>query len=101
MIKNLQQYHLSLAMENNHFQYTHFHLPSFSFRIGSRIKSFHVTQNDILAIVKTLDPNKAHGCDNVSIKMIKICGQSFVLPLKIIFKHSFKGKFAEIWKRQM
>ena len=99
-------------MENNHFQYNFFAsictpiddtscLPSFSFRTGSRIKSFHVTQNDILAIVKTLDPNKAHGCDNVSIKMIKICSQSFVLPLKIIFKHSFKGKFPEIWKRQM
>ena len=76
-------------------------LPSFSYRTGSRIKSFHVTENDILAIVKTLDPNKAHGCDNISIKMIKICSQSFVLPLKVIFKHSFKGKFPEIWKRQM
>ena len=50
-------------------------LPSFSYRTGSRIKSFHVTENDILAIIKTLDPNKAHGCDNISIKMIKICSQ--------------------------
>ena len=25
-----------------------------------RINSFHVTENDILAIIKTLDPNKAH-----------------------------------------
>ena len=74
-------------------------LPSFSYRTGSRIKSFHVTENDILAIIKTLDPNKAHGCDNISIKMIKICSQSLTLPLKIIFKHSIKkGKFSEIWK---
>ena len=51
-------------------------LLSFSFRTWSRIKSFHVTENDILAIVKILDPNKAHGCDNVSMKMIKICSQS-------------------------
>ena len=28
-------------------------LPSFSFRTGSRIKSFRVTENDILAIIKT------------------------------------------------
>ena len=34
------------------------------------------------------DPNKAHGCDNVSIKMIKICSQSLTLPLKIIFEDS-------------
>ena len=36
-------------------------LPSFSYRTGSRIKSFQVTENDILAIIKTLDPNKPHG----------------------------------------
>ena len=34
------------------------------------------------------------------IKMIKICSQSLVLPLKIIFEHSLKkGKFPEIWKK--
>ena len=75
-------------------------LPSFSYRTGSRIKSFQVTENDILAIIKTLDPNKAHGCDNISIKMIKICSQSLILPLKIIFEHSLKkGKFPKIWKK--
>ena len=75
-------------------------LPSFSYRTGSRIKSFQVTENDILAIIKSLDPNKAHGCDNISIKMIKICSQSLILPLKIIFEHSLKkGKFPKIWKK--
>ena len=75
-------------------------LPSFSNRTGSRIKSFHVTENDILAIIKTLYPNKAHGCDKISIKMIKICTQSLTLPLKIIFEHSLKkGKFPDIWKK--
>ena len=75
-------------------------LPSFSFRTGSRIKFFHVTENDISAIIKTLDPNKAQGCNNISIKMIKICSQSLTLPLKIIFEHSIKkGKFPEIWKK--
>ena len=63
-------------------------LPSFSYRAGSRIKYFHVTENDILAITVTSDPNKAHGCDNIAIKMIKICSQSLILPLKIIFEQS-------------
>ena len=35
-------------------------LLSFSYRTGSRIKYFHVTENDILAVIKA-DPNKAHG----------------------------------------
>ena len=39
----------------------------FSYRAGNRIKSFEVTENDILVIIKTLDPNKAHGCDNIYI----------------------------------
>ena len=48
---------------------------------------FHIEQGAgsnsfiLLAIMKTLDPNKVHG----SIKMIKICRQSLILPLKTIF----------------
>ena len=61
-------------------------LPSFSYRESSWNNSFRVTENDILAIIKALDPNKAHGCDSISIKMIKICSQSLILPLKIIFE---------------
>ena len=37
------------------------YLPSFSYRTGSMIKSIHVTENDILAIIKILVTNKAHG----------------------------------------
>ena len=75
-------------------------IPSFSYRTGSRIKSFHVTENDILVIIKTLDPSKDHGCDNISIKTIKVCRQSLILPLKIIFENSLKkGKFPEISKK--
>ena len=65
-------------------------LPSFLYRTGSRIKSFHVTENDILAIIKTLDPNKAQGCNNITVEWIKICSQSLILPLKTIFEHSLK-----------
>ena len=53
-------------------------LPSFPFRTGSWIKSFHTTENDILAVIKTLNPNKAHGCNSISIKIIKICSQSLI-----------------------
>ena len=42
-------------------------LPSFSYRAGGRIKSFQATEYDILAIIKALDPNKAHDCNNIYI----------------------------------
>ena len=32
-----------------------------------------------------LDPTKAHGCDNLSIKNVKTCSMSITVPLKIKF----------------
>ena len=55
-------------------------LPSFLYRTGSRMNSFRITENDILEIIKNPDSNKAHVCDNISIKMIKICSQLLILP---------------------
>ena len=62
--------------------------------------SFSVTEKDILAIIKSLDPNKSHGWDNISIKMIKMCGESLVLPLKIIFEAALNDDvFPDDWKK--
>ena len=47
-------------------------LTSFSYRTNTRIKSFNISEKDILSIIKSLDSTKAHGCDNLSIKMIQI-----------------------------
>ena len=47
-----------------------------------------------------LDLAKAHGCDNISIKIIEICSESLTIPLRIIFEKSLKeGKSPEIWKK--
>ena len=47
-----------------------------------------------------LDPTNAHGCDNLSVRIIKICNESITIPLRIIFKESLKnGVFPEILKR--
>ena len=74
-------------------------LPSFSYRTNTRIKSFDLTEKNMLSIIKSLDPTKAHGCDNLSIKMIQICKEVITIPLKLIFDQSLKeGKFPEIWK---
>ena len=76
-------------------------LVPFSYKTNTNIDSFKVTESDILSIVKSLDSIKAHVCDNLSIRMIKMCSESITLPLKIIFQESIKkGKFPEIWKRR-
>ena len=69
-------------------------------RTNTKITSFYVTKEDILLITKNLDSTKAHGLDNISIKMIKIWGESITVPLKIIFEQSLKEKkFPEVWKK--
>ena len=42
--------------------------------------------------IKTLDSSKAQGWDNISMKMIKICGESITVPLKTIFEESLNEK---------
>ena len=54
----------------------------------------------MLLIIKPLDPTNAHRCDNLSVRIIKICNESITIPLRIIFKESLKnGVFPEILKR--
>ena len=50
------------------------------------ISSITLNYNDIATIVRNLDPNKAHGHDIVSIRMLKICGKLLCKPLKLIFQ---------------
>ena len=57
-------------------------LSSSSYKANSRIKYFQVTENNILEIVKSLDPDKAYGWDIKSIKIIEIRGQSITVSTK-------------------
>ena len=51
-------------------------------------------------IINALNINKAHGYDDISIRMIKLCGKSIVKPLSMIFNNCIDtGTFPDIWKR--
>ena len=43
----------------------------------------------IVRIIKSLDPNKAHGHNEISIRMIKLCATSIAKPLSILFRNCF------------
>ena len=65
-------------------------LPSeLSLWTDSTLSTCHFAKEDILQIINNLDPNKAHGHDEISIRMLKICGDSICRPLNIIFKTCF------------
>ena len=43
-----------------------------------RLSSFDFSEDDIMKVIQKLDPNKAHGQDNISIRMIKFAANQFV-----------------------
>ena len=63
------------------------------------INDFVISDEKILKIIRSLNPNKAHGWDEISIRMIKLSDVALVTPLKIIFTNCLRrGVFPEIWK---
>ena len=54
----------------------------------------------IAKILQNLDPNKAHGHDKISIRVLRLCGNSICKPLELIFKQSMEsGSFPSEWKK--
>ena len=76
-------------------------LPSVLFkRTENVISSIDFGSDDIAKTIQKLDPNKAHGHDMISIRMLKICGNSIYKPLQLIFRSCTEnGKFPSEWKK--
>ena len=66
---------------------------------SSLINDFPIADEKILNIVRSLNPNKAHGWDGISVRMIKLGDDALVTPLKIIFENCLRrGLFPKMWK---
>ena len=66
----------------------------------AKLGSLDFTEGEILKIIRALTINKAHGNDDFSIRMIKICDKSILNPLLILFKNSLKlSYYPDIWKK--
>ena len=61
-------------------------LPKFKYRTYKRLTSFTINENDIFLTIKNLNADKAHGWDNISIRMVQLCGKGIFLPLQLLFK---------------
>ena len=57
-----------------------------SFITEKKWSTFEICLGKIAIIVRSLDPNKAHGQDKISIRMIKICASLILKPLAILFR---------------
>ena len=57
-------------------------------------------KDDIKRIICKLDPNKAHGHDVISIRMLKMLGDAIVEPLFKIFKNCLKCKIFKTTRKK-
>ena len=58
------------------------------------------SQDDIGKTIQNLNADKAHGHDNINIRMLNICGSSIYESLELIFKEVLStGLFPSNWKK--
>ena len=63
-------------------------LPStIMYRTENRLSIIRFKDEDVLKIIKSLNINKAHDYDDISIRLLQICGAEVVKPLSLIFKN--------------
>ena len=75
-------------------------LPNVEYKTNNKLNNIHITHNSITSRINKLNSKKAHGADNISISMLKLCAVEVSIPLKIIFdKCLYCGKFPNLWKK--
>ena len=66
-------------------------LPPLLMKTDKRLNTISFKDSVITSIIKSLKLTKAHGADNISIRMIQFCGDSITLPLTLLFKFSLRN----------
>ena len=75
-------------------------LPAFITKTSSVLETIFIDSAKFLNLIRSLYNNKAHGRDDLSILMIKICDHSFERPLCLIYKRCIgSGQYSQAWKR--
>ena len=64
------------------------------------LSPLEITASDTGKIIKALKVNKAHGHDEISIRMLKLCESAITKPLYLIFKNYLSSNnFPDVWKK--
>ena len=50
-------------------------LPPLEYKTNGRLASVNIKEGNIYLLLKNLNPVKGHGWDNISIRMIQLCGK--------------------------
>ena len=85
-------------------QYTHIEtgsnlLSQILRRKNEFLKTINFTEDEIVSVIRKLDPNKAHGHDQISIRMIQICNKATCKPSHLIFSSCIESEIVPTeWK---
>ena len=74
-------------------------LPISIFLTEKRIDQLNIGNDEIISLIRNINPNKATGSDGISGQMLLLCDDSVSLPLKIIFRNILLTSiYPDIWK---
>ena len=74
-------------------------LPPLTYHTNNRLSHFTITKDEVKDILRLMNVNKAHGPDEISAHMIKLCANELCEPLRIIFQNIIDtGIFPDQWK---
>ena len=74
-------------------------LPNFSYLTNEKIDQIPIDNEDIVSLIRKLNPNKADGSDGISGQILLLCDDSVVLPLRIIFGNILStATYPDLWK---
>ena len=63
------------------------------FLTQSRLSTLDFNEEELIKIIRNLNVHKAHGHDDISIGMIKMCDKSILKPLILLFENSTKSSY--------
>ena len=74
-------------------------LPTLNLLTDKIIDHVSIQNEEIISLIRNLNPNKASGSDGISGQMLLLCDNSVVLPLKIIFQNILvNSTYPDMWK---
>ena len=75
------------------------YLPTLRCLTNTRIDHVTIKKDEIISLIRKINPNKATGSDGISGQMLLLCDESVILPLQIIFTNILSTSiYPDMWK---
>ena len=74
---------------------------SSTYHTENRVNDITFDKKKLLKIIQSLDANKGHGHDGISIRMLKLSSPSIIKSLSLLFQNCLKSCiFPDDWKKK-